>query len=211
MIQGRSDPDIFGEPAQRQQLLKIGMAEADADFLFRRHLHDLFHLRQNFAVLAAQTHTFMLRMASAAPEAIGGESREPDHLEVGILESHANVLGPHPETHPDAAVDFDAIGQLASRDHIVDVPLGQIGRSRADIPVVFEGDRPHAALRRLDGDLDHVLRPMNEIRKSMNVTIDGTLKQLVLDPRINLQHLRVIFEHLIKIILGIELAHPRHA
>jgi hypothetical protein len=77
--------------------------------------------------------------------------------------------------------------------------------------VIFEGDRPHAALRRLDGDLDHVLRPMNEIRKSMDVTIDGTLKQLVLDPRIDLQHLRVVFQHLVKIILGVELAHSCHA
>ena len=187
------------------------MAEADADFLFRRHLHDLFYFRQNLAVFGYQAYAFFFRMAGAAPETIGGKSREPDHFEVGILESHADVFGPHAETHPDAAVDFDAICQFAPGDHIVDVSLGQIGRSRADVPVVFEGDGAHAALGRLDGDLDHVLRAMNEIRKRMDVTIDGALEQLVLDPRIDLQHLRVVFEHLIKIILGIKLAHPRHA
>jgi hypothetical protein len=91
------------------------------------------------------------------------------------------------------------------------MPLGQIGRRRADVPVVFEGDGPHAALGRLDGDLDHILRAMYKVRKRMNVTIDGALKQVVLDPRIDLQHLRVVLEHLIKIILGIELTHPCHA
>ena len=66
---------------------------------------------------------------------------------------------------------------------------------------------PH--LRRFDGDLNHVLRAMHEIRKGVDVAIDGALKQLVFDPRINLEHLRVVLQHLIKIILGVELAHPR--
>ena len=76
--------------------------------------------------------------------------------------------------------------------------------------MVFEGDRAHAALGGFNGDLDHVLRAMNEVRVSMDMTIDGAVEQLVLDARIDLQHLRVILEHLIKIILGVELARPRH-
>src|SRR5262245_52963346 len=187
------------------------MAEPDTDFLFSRHFHDLFHLRQNFAVLAAQAHTFMLRMPGAAPEAIGGKSWEPDHLEVGILESHTNVIRPHAKTHSHTTVNLDAARELASSNHVVDMALCQICRRSADIPVVFESDCPHAALGRLDGDLDHVLGTMDKVWKSMDMTIDSALKQLVLDTRIDLQHLRVVFEHLIKIVLGIELAHPRHA
>src|SRR5262245_23437174 len=162
MIQGRSHPDIFGEPSQRQKLLKIGMAKPNADFLFSRHFHDLFHLRQNFTVLAAQAYAFMFRMSGAAPEAIGGEGREPDHLEVGILKSHTNVIRSHAKTHSHAAVNLDAVRKLASSNHVVDMTLCQICRRRADIPVVFESDRAHAALRRLDGDLDHVLRTMDK-------------------------------------------------
>jgi hypothetical protein len=149
------------------------VAEADADFLFRCHLHDFFHLRQDPAFLAAQTHAFFFRVPGAAPEAVGGKGRKPDHLEVRILKTHADVLGSHSETHPDAAVDLDAICQFASGDHVVDVPLRQVGRGRTDVPVIFEGNRAHAALRRLDGDLDHILRTMNEIRIGMDVTVDG--------------------------------------
>ena len=100
------------------------MAEADADFLLRRHFHDLFHFRQYLAVFAAQAHAFVVRMAGPAPETIRSKSREPDHLEVGILQADADILRPHTETHADAAVDFDAVGQFAARDHVVDVALG---------------------------------------------------------------------------------------
>ena len=82
-----------------------------------------FHFRQHLAVFAAQAHAFVVRMAGAAPEAVGGKSRKPDHLEVGILQSDADVFGPHAETHADAAVNFDAMGQLAAGDHVVDVAL----------------------------------------------------------------------------------------
>src|SRR5262249_25882704 len=157
----------FGESSQWQKLLKIGMTEADPDFLFGRHFHDLFHFRQHFAVLTAQAHAFMLRMAGAAPEAIGSEGREPDHLEVGILKSHANVIWPHAKTHSHTTVNLDAVGELTSSNHVVDMALCQIGRRRADIPVVFESDCAHAALGRLDGDLDHVLGTMDKVRKSM--------------------------------------------
>src|SRR5262245_14167359 len=153
----------------------------------------------------------MLRMPGTAPEAIGSKGREPDHLEVGILESHANIIRPHAKTHSHTTVNLDAVGELASSNHVVDMALRQIGRRRTDIPVVFKSDRAHAALGRLDGDLDHVLGTMDKVRKGMDMTIDSVLKQLVLDTRINLQHLRVVLEHLIKIVLGIELAHPRHA
>jgi hypothetical protein len=97
--------------------------------------------------------------------------------------------------------------QLTARDQIVDVALSEMGGCRADIPMVLECDRAHAALRRFDRDLNHILRAMHEIRIGMNVTIDGSLEQLIFDPRINLQHLRVVFQHLIKIVFGVELPH----
>ena len=101
------------------------------------------------------------------------------------------------------------MGELAAGDHVVDVALGQIGRGRAHVPVVLEGDRAHAALRRLDRDLDHVLRAVDEIGIGVDVAVDRALEQLVFDPRIDFQHLRVVFEHLIEIILGVELACTR--
>src|SRR5262245_9183650 len=52
---------------------------------------------------------------------------------------------------------------------------------------------------------------MDKIWEGMDVTVDSSLEQLVLDTRINLQHLRVVFQHLVKIILGIEFAHSRNA
>src|SRR5262249_52970506 len=140
------------------------MAKPDADFLFCRHFHDLLHLRQNFAVLAAQAHAFMLWMPGAAPEAIGGEGWKPDHLEDGTLELHAHVIPPHAKPHALAPVSPDAVRELASSNHVADMALRKVGRRRADIPVVFEGDPAHAALGRLDGDLDHVLGTMDKVR-----------------------------------------------
>ena len=75
--------------------------------------------------------------------------------------------------------------------------------------MIFERDGAHAGLRRLDGDLNHVLGAMHEVRKGVDMAIDSALKQFVFNPRIDFEHLRVVFEHLIKIILGVELAHPR--
>ena len=149
-------------------------------------------------------------MAGAAPEAVRSESREPDHLEIRILKTDAHVLGAHAEAHADAAVHFDPVRQLAARDQVIDVTLREIGGRRADVPVILERDRAHAALGCLDGDLNHVLRTMHEIGKRMDVTIDGALQQLVFYTRIDLQHLRVVFEHLVKIILGVQFAHPRN-
>jgi hypothetical protein len=37
------------------------------------------------------------------------------------------------------------------------------------------------------GNLDHILRAVNEIRKGMDMTIDRTLEQLVFNARIDLQ------------------------
>src|SRR5688572_6311106 len=45
----------------------------------------------------------------------------------------------------------------------------------------------------------------------MDMAIDRSLKQLILDSRIDLQHLRVVFQHLVEIIFSVELAHSRHA
>ena len=85
MVERCTHADLLGEPRQGQKFLEIGMAKADADFFFHGHFHDLFHFRQDLAVLAAQAHAFVLRMASAAPETVGGKRGEPDHLEVRIL------------------------------------------------------------------------------------------------------------------------------
>ena len=121
--------------------------------------------------------------------------------------SPTRTYSTHPETHADAAVNFHPMCQLTARDPIVDVALSEMGGRRADIPMVLECDRAHAALRRFDRDLNHILRAVHEIRIGMNVTIDGSLEQLIFDPRINLQHLRVVFQHLIKIVFGVELPH----
>ena len=40
-------------------------------------------------------------------------------------------------------------------------------------------------------------------RKRVNMTIDTALKELVFDPRIDLQHLRVVFQHLVEVVLGL--------
>ena len=45
----------------------------------------------------------------------------------------------------------------------------------------------------------------------MDVAIDGSFQQLVLDARIDLEHLRVVFEHLVEIVFGIELPDPFHS
>src|SRR5215831_11375950 len=123
MVERCAHADLLGKPRQRQKFLKIGMAKADADFFLHSHFHDLFHFRQDLAVLAAQAHAFVLRMTSTAPETVGGKRREPDHLEVRILESHADIVGPHAEAHADAAEDLHGISQLAPGDHVVYVAL----------------------------------------------------------------------------------------
>src|SRR6476620_12121751 len=103
-------------------------------------------------------------MSGAAPEAVRGKRRKPDHLEIRILYSDTDVFGTHAETHADTAVNFHPMDQLTAGDHIVDMPLREIGGRRADIPMVLECDRTHAALRRFDRDLNHVLRAVHEIR-----------------------------------------------
>ena len=77
--------------------------------------------------------------------------------------------------------------------------------------MVLERNRPHAALGRLDGDLNHILRAVNKVRVGVDMTVDRSFEQLVLDSRIDLKHLRVVLQHLIKVILGVELAYARHA
>src|SRR6266566_4036027 len=99
------------------------MAEADADFFLRCHFHYLLYFRQYLAVFATQAHAFVVRMTGATPEAVRSKCREPDHLEVGILQADADVFGPHAETHADAAINLDPVGELAAGDHVVDVAL----------------------------------------------------------------------------------------
>ena len=120
-------------------------------------------------------------MAGAAPKAIGRESWKPDHLEIRILQSDTHILGAHAEAHADPAVNFHSMGKLAAGDHVVDITLRQIRRCRADVPVVFKSDGAHAAFGSLDGDLNHILRAVHKIRKSMDMTVDSPLEQLVLD------------------------------
>src|SRR6266571_2970115 len=75
----------------------------------------------------------------------------------------------------------------------------------AHVPMILECQGTHPGLGGVDGDLDHVLRPVNEIGIRMDVTIDRAFQQLVFNARINLEHLRVVFEHLIEVVLRIEL------
>ena len=60
-------------------------------------------------------------MAGAAPEAVGREGREPDHLEIRILQSDPDILGAHTKAHADPAVNFNSMGKLAPSDHVIDV------------------------------------------------------------------------------------------
>ena len=50
-----------------------------------------------------QADAFLFRMAGAAPEAVGREGWEPDHLEIRILQSDPDILRPHAEAHADPA------------------------------------------------------------------------------------------------------------
>ena len=84
------------------------------------------------------------------------------------------------------------MGKLATGDHVIDVTLRQISRRRADVPVIFESDGAHAAFGSLNRDLNHILRAVDKIRKSVDMTIDSSLQQLVFDTRTDLQHLRVV-------------------
>ena len=76
--------------------------------------------------------------------------------------------------------------------------------------MVLEGERPHAGLGGIDRDLDEVLGAVHEIGISVHVAIDGVLQEVVLDPGMDFQHLRVVLEHLIEIVLGVQLTHPLH-
>jgi hypothetical protein len=102
------------------------------------------------------------------------------------------------------------VGQFSLFDQVVNVPLGQKGGVATDVPVVLESERAHAGLGSINGDLNHVLRAIHEVRKCMNVAVDGSFEKLVLDSRIDLEHFRVVLEHLVEIILGVELADPLH-
>src|SRR3954465_8485217 len=85
------------------------MAKPDADPFIRRHLHDFLYFRQHLAVFAAQTNALLFRMTGAAPEAVGGKSRKPDHFEIRILQSDPDVLGSHAKTHSDTAIHLDLL------------------------------------------------------------------------------------------------------
>jgi hypothetical protein len=69
MIQGCANADLFCQSGRRQQFLKVGVAETDADLFFRCHVHDLFHLRQ-LAVFSYQAYAFLFRMTGATPKAV---------------------------------------------------------------------------------------------------------------------------------------------
>src|ERR1044072_7664058 len=102
------------------------MAEADADFFLRCHFHDLFHFGQHSTVFAAQADAFVIGMSRAPPEAVRRKRRKPDHFEIRLLQSDTDVFGTHPETHADAAVNFDPDVSLTARDQIVDVALSEM-------------------------------------------------------------------------------------
>ena len=44
----------------------------------------------------------------------------------------------------------------------------------------------------------------------MNVAINGPLQELIFDARLDLEHLRIIFEHLVEVVLGVELLDSLH-
>src|SRR5581483_1943589 len=107
--------------------------------------------------------------AGPTPEAVRGERGEPDHAHVGVLQGDAYVLGIGAVAQPCPAVDLHAPLQVALLDHVVDVLLHQVGGVGAHVPVVFEGDGPHAGLRGVDGHVDHGLSAMDEVGISVDV------------------------------------------
>ena len=143
----------------------------------------------------------MVGETGAAPEALGRERREPDHPEVGVLHRLGDVLYVHAVAHASAAVDLDALLQLARAHQMLDVQLGKVRGVGADVPVVLEGDRPHAGPRRVRRHADHVLGAVHEIGVGVHVAVDGAEQQLVLDPRMDLGDLRVVLEHLVEVIV----------
>jgi hypothetical protein len=90
------------------------------------------------------------------------------------------------------------------------VSLREKRRIAADIPVVFEREGTHPSLGRINGHLNHVLRAVNKVRECVNVRIDRPLKKFVLDSRIDVEHFRVVLEHLVEIVFRVELANTLH-
>src|SRR5579871_4752280 len=149
----------------------------------------------------------MIWSPSATPEAIRGKRGKPDHLEIWILQTDANHLRVHSVAGADSPVYLNAALELTPLHHGINVALGKIGRVGAEVPVIFERHGPHAGLGGVDRDLDHILRPEYEIRIRVNVRIDCANQKIVLDSGMNLENLRVILEHLIEVVLRIELPH----
>src|SRR5207248_2890288 len=47
-----------------------------------------------------------------------------------------------------------------------------------------------------------------EVREGVNMVVDGADQQVVLDARVNLHDLRVVLEHLVEVVLRVQLADP---
>src|SRR5438093_3659730 len=155
MIQSSTDTEFPGLLGQRQQLLEVGVAEADSDFLGHGHFHDLDNFGKDLAVLAHQPHTAFFGLSGPSPKAQRCEGWKPDHLKVGILAGDADRIGVHSQAGSGATVDFHAVGQFALFDQIINMLLRKIGGIGADVPMVLEGESAHAGLGSVDSDVDH--------------------------------------------------------
>jgi hypothetical protein len=65
--------------------------------------------------------------------------------------------------------------------------LRHIGGITTDVPVIFKSLGAHFRFRRVNGYLDHVLRPWDKVRVGVNVTINRAFEQLILYTRTNLE------------------------
>ena len=76
--------------------------------------------------------------------------------------------------------------------------------------MVLEGHGAHAGLSRIDGYINHVLGTMHEVGIGVDMVIDCSHQQLVLDTRMDFENLRVVLEHLVEVVLSVELANASH-
>ena len=191
------------------------MAKADCHAGIRRDLHDLLHLREHGAVRIDKADVTLGRVvtvldAGEPSPAVRLERREPDATEVRILDADAHRFRVDAEVQAEPAVDLDAVLEPTVRHHLVDPLLNEVRLAGGQVPVVLERQRAHPRPGGVDRDLEHVLRPVHEVREGVDVVIDCADEQVVFYPRVDGREGRVVLEHLVEPRPRIELAGAVH-
>jgi hypothetical protein len=99
----------------------------------------------------------------------------------------------------------------AIKHHLIDASLNQIGRSGSEVPVILKRHRPHLCPGGIHRDLKHVLRALDKVRKRVDVVVDRTHQELILDSRVDRGEGRIVLQHLIEVRTGIELTSPLYS